>query len=73
MTPITDCLKNDEFSWSKSATETFQEIKQKMIEAPVLRLSDFSKVFKVACDASRIGIGGVLSQEDHAVTYFSEN
>jgi len=69
---ITDCLKSGEFSWSMSATKAFQEIKQKMVEAPILRLPDFSKVFEVACDASGIVIGGVLSQEGHLVAYFSE-
>ena len=69
---IIDCLKSGEFSWSKRATKAFQEIKQKKIEAPVLHLPDFSKVFELACDVSGTGIGGVLSQEGHPVAYFSE-
>ena len=61
MTPITDCLKQGEFGWTKIAAMVFREIKERMTEAPVMRLSDFTKAFEITCDASSIGIGGVLS------------
>jgi len=59
--PITDYLNKSEFAWSNTATKEFIEIKARMISVPVMRLPDFSKIFEVVCDASDIGIGGVLA------------
>ena len=70
--PITDCIKQREFVWTKAATKAFNEVKQKMTEAPIMRLPDFTKPFEVECDSLGIGIGGVLSQERHPIAYFSE-
>lgn len=72
MALITDCTRKGEFKWTKIAAKAFQEIESRMIEAPVIRLPDFSKVFEVACDVSGVGISGVLTQEWHPVAYFSE-
>ncbi|KAF5448338.1 hypothetical protein F2P56_028883 [Juglans regia] len=72
MAPITECLKSKKFLWTASANNSFNEIKTKMGEAPVLKLPDFSKIFKVACVASHVGVGGVLSQEGHLIAFYSE-
>jgi hypothetical protein len=45
---------------------------KKIIEALVIWLPDFTKVFEVEFDVLGVGIGGVLSQEHHFVAYFSE-
>ena len=70
--PITELISPEKFAWTKAADKAFEEIKRLMTAAPVLRLPDFTKVFEVACDASAVGIGGVLSQDGHPVEYFSQ-
>jgi hypothetical protein len=40
--------------------------------APILTLLDFSQLFELHCDASKVGIGVVLSQGGRSVTYFSQ-
>ena len=65
-------MKKGDFNWTKAAARAFEQIKQKMTKAPILKLPDFDMVFEVSCDSSKVGIGGVLSQDGHLVAYFSE-
>lgn len=42
------------------------------VSAPILALRDFSQPFDVETDASRIAVGGVLSQRGHPIAFFSK-
>ncbi|GJW86993.1 RNA-directed DNA polymerase, partial [Tanacetum coccineum] len=70
--PITDCLKDSKFIWSSESQRAFAKLKKAVTEAPVLALPNFEHVFQVECDASGLGIGGVLSQQNRPISFFSE-
>jgi hypothetical protein len=61
------------FGWSAHAEESFNELKRAMTQATVLTLPNFSKPFIVECDASGLGIGAVLLQENQPIAYFSKD
>jgi hypothetical protein len=48
-------------------------LKDKLTHAPLLQLSDFNKTFELECDASGIGLGGVLLQDGNPVAYLVRN
>lgn len=50
----------------------FTNSKSLLASAPVLRLPDLQQPFVVETDASNVGIGAVLSQEQHLIAYFSK-
>ena len=71
--PLNEVIKkNVVFKWGEKQEEAFNALKQKLTNAPILALPNFSKSFEIECDASNVGIGAVLLQEGHPIAYFSE-
>lgn len=72
MAPITDCIRTNSFAWSTEASSAFAIIKDKLSSVPILALPDFNSVFELHSDASKTGIGAVLSQKSRAIAFYSE-
>ena len=76
--PLTNLLKKStKFKWNDKCQDAFDRLKAILKSTPVLLAPDFDKYFKLAVDASDVGIGAVLLQEDnngidHPVCYFSK-
>ena len=70
--PLTDCLKRESFEWNVAAQASFENLKKNLTIAPILAVPDFDKTFELDCDATGVGIGGVLGQESKPIAYYSE-
>ncbi|XP_068213448.1 uncharacterized protein [Palaemon carinicauda] len=76
--PLTNLLKKGfRFNWSADCQGAFERLKATLISYPLLRSPDFKLPFRLGTDASDLGLGAVLLQEDdkgtlHPVAYFSK-
>jgi hypothetical protein len=72
--PMMDTMKkrHKSFKWTEEAKRSFNILKEKITERPILVLPNFGKTFQVRCDASGVAIGVVLSQDNKPIAYFSE-
>ncbi|GJW16596.1 reverse transcriptase domain-containing protein [Tanacetum coccineum] len=61
--PMTHLLeKETPFIFSKECIESFNTLKKKLIEAPILVAPDWDLPFEIMCDASDYAVGAVLGQ-----------
>ncbi|GJX33330.1 putative reverse transcriptase domain-containing protein [Tanacetum coccineum] len=63
--------KNKAYVWGDKQDESFQILKEKLCNAPVLALPDGPDDFVVYCDASKQGFGCVLMQRGKVIAYAS--
>jgi hypothetical protein len=70
--PMTEQLKKGvKFSWDQKCEDAFHTLRAHLTTAPVLAQPDVSKPFDIYCDASGIGLGCVLMQDNRVIAYAS--
>lgn len=77
--PITALIKSKKkgqtIKWTPEAESAFEKIKELITCAPILVSPDFGKPFFIQTDASAVGVGAVLFQEqgglEHPIAYAS--
>ena len=50
--------------WKENHDHAFNELKERLMEAPILSYPDFTKEFFIHVDASGVGLGAILTQQD---------
>lgn len=74
--PLNELLKkNVDWKWTDRCEESFQNLKEKLTKAPLLKYPDFTQPFVLTTDASGYAIAGILSQgkigQDQPIAYAS--
>jgi hypothetical protein len=63
-------LKKDQpFEWREKQQHAFDRLKERLIKAPILQYPDFEIPFTLYTDASKKGLGAVLSQKKDGKEY----
>uniref|UniRef100_A0A2N9EF72 Integrase catalytic domain-containing protein n=1 Tax=Fagus sylvatica TaxID=28930 RepID=A0A2N9EF72_FAGSY len=63
--------KGVKFEWSEECEQSFQELKRRLVSAPILTIPDGSGGLIIYSDASKKGLGCVLMQHGRVVAYAS--
>lgn len=70
--PLHDLLKTEGFLWTDNTTKEFEKLKDALISTLVLT-PNYALTFLVEINASGKGIGDVLMQEGHPLSYISRS
>ena len=59
--------KDTKFKFDESCQRSFEDIKSRLVEAPIMEKPDWNKEFEIMCDASDYVMGAVLGQRTDKV------
>ena len=66
--PLCRLLEKDtKFNFNESCQNSFEEIKSRLVEAPIMAKPDWKREFEIMCDASDFAMGAVLGQKAEKV------
>ena len=69
-TPLTKLTRKDVmYDWLDACQQSFEDLKGRLTSDPVLALPNGRDGFMVYSDASRLGLGYVLMQNDRVIAY----
>jgi hypothetical protein len=72
--PFLDFLKKDlSFKWKDEQHRAFEDLKEKLLPALVLKFLNFTKPFKVHINTNDIVIKGVFVQEGYLKNFVEHN
>ena len=72
--PLSDLTKkNSQFTWSPDRSKAFKTLKTSIINAPVLAHPDYTGDFSIYTDASKVGVGAVLTQKKRPIWFTSRS
>ena len=70
--PMTKLTRNEvKFEWNDSCERAFQKLKRRLTSAPILVVPERGQENSAYCDASKDGLGCVLTQSGRVVAYGS--
>lgn len=69
--PLYDLLKHKTINFEPQHTKIVEEIRNNILNQPKLNIPSFDLPFDLYCDASNIGCGSVLVQEEKIISFFS--
>ena len=57
--------RNQDIKWGESKEKAFNQLRKALVSKPILKMVEISKPFTLQVDASDLGIGAIVLQEEN--------